>query len=615
MRSLMLALALLLAGAPAAYAGYFTGVPVDGPSSDIDSLGGVSLARDGGGDVIYVKGDHVFVSLLASGSPRQPQQIDTGQPAASSQARVAASDDGRVAAVWVNGGSLYAAVRPSGADAWGAPQQVYAGDTQPASNPSLSISQHGAAYVAFQAGGDVRAAHMSAGAASFTLLDAPLDIDPARVGTQPDIAASSDGTAVATFTETGGDGLEHVYVRRVIRTQLSQVPREVGVTDLDGFAGGSADEAQVDVEDDSSYAWVVFRQQLGGVPRILARRLVGSNLQNPVIVDGNASNGEKPAFDMTGKGRGLLGIGIAGTAQVYGTPLNAGDVWGGATQLAGVSSAPADAVAEIAENARGTVAWQSTQNGAPPSIVARYWNARFWEGPATLTDPQYGPADVDRGLSASGDSDGNGAIAFVQGDGDQRRILVAVYDKEPREVAGSNRSAWKTDQRPSFSWSRIEDSWGAVTYRVDIDGVPMTTLTGTRWTPSSDLPDGAHVWNVVAVDSRGQTTIGPDRTVRVDTHKPTASLTGRSRVKKGRPVGAILNATDGDAITGSGVASAAVTWGDGTRGVLAVPHIGLIDDMTLGHRYARPGRKTIRIVLKDKAGNARVVKKVVRVTK
>ena len=89
----------------------------------------------------------------------------------------------------------------------------------------------------------------------------------------------------------------------------------------------------------------------------------------------------------------------------------------------------------------------------------------------------------------------------------------------------------------------------------------------------------------------------------------------RSRVKKGRPVGAILNATDGDPITGAGIASATVTWGDGTRGVLPVPHIGLIEDMTLGKRYVRPGRKTIRIVLKDKAGNERVVKKVVRVTK
>jgi hypothetical protein len=80
-------------------------------------------------------------------------------------------------------------------------------------------------------------------------------------------------------------------------------------------------------------------------------------------------------------------------------------------------------------------------------------------------------------------------------------------------------------------------------------------------------------------------------------------------------VGTLLNATDGDPITGSGIASATVTWGDGTRGFLPVPHIGLIEDMKLGKRYARPGRRTIRIVLKDRAGNERVVKKVVRVTK
>ena len=227
---------------------------------------------------------------------------------------------------------------------WGAPQLIYDGTAdgaQPATRPSLSMSTHGAGYVAFQVGGDVRAAHMPAGSTSFTLLDTPLDVDPNRVASAPDIAASADGTAVASFTETGGDGIGHVYVRRVVRTQLSQVPREAGVTNIDGFAGGSADSSQVDVEDDSSYAWVVFRQDIGGVSRILARHLVGSNLQPAITVDGNASPGEQPSFDMTGKGRGLLGLGISGANQVYGTPLNAGDKWGGASQLGGVSGAPA----------------------------------------------------------------------------------------------------------------------------------------------------------------------------------------------------------------------------------------------------------------------------------
>jgi hypothetical protein len=605
---------MALAAAPPAYAGYFTGVPVDGPSADIDSVGGVALARDGGGQVVYLKDDHVYVSLLANGAPRQPQQIDSGQSGASSQPRIAVSDGGRALAVWVNGGSLYGALRTDGGSPWGAPQLIFDGSSgDPAVAPSLSMSTHGAGYVAFQVGGDVRTARLSG--ATWTLVDQPLDVDPARVAADPDISASADGTAVATFTERGGDGVGHVYVRRVIRTRLSDVPREAGVATIDGFPGGSADSAEVDVEDDSSYAWVVFRQDIGGVSRILSRRLVGSQLQPPVTVDSNVGGGEQPSFDMTGKGRGLTALGITGSGQTYGAPLNSGDKWGAGSLLGGVSGAPPLPVAAIAENARGTVAWRQVSGGGAPTIVARYWNARFWEQVTNLAAPEFGTPDAGRGLYASGDGSGNAAIAFVQGDGADRRVVVAVYDKDPRTTAGSNRSTWTTDQRPSFKWSKIDDSWGSIQYQLEIDGIVVSTQSHTSWKPPQNLPDGAHVWNVIAVDSRGQATEGPDRTFRIDTARPVASLDGSSRVKKGKPVGAVLSATDGDAITGSGIATATINYGDGTGGALTVPKIGLIEDFELGHRYSKPGQKTIRIVLKDRAGNETVVKKLVRVTK
>lgn len=611
---------LALAGAPAAFAGYFTGQPVDGPSAGVDSVGGVALARDGAGQVVYLKSDaganHVFVSLLADGAPRQPQRIDTGQSGASSQPRVAVSDGGRAVAVWINGGLLYGALRRDSSEAWGAPQLIYDGGTgtgEPPVAPALSMSTHGAGYVAFQAGGDVRVARLSGDA--WTLLGAPLDIDPARTASDPAISASADGTAVATFTERGGDGVGHVYVRRVVRARLSDVPREAGVANIDGSPGGSADSAAVDVEDDSSYAWIVFRQDIGGLSRVLTRRLVGSELQPPVMVDANASGAESPSFDMTGRGRGLAALGIAGSGVTFGTPLNSGDKWGGGTQLGDVAAAPPLAVAAISENARGTVAWRQQPAGGPPAIVARYWNARFWEEPATLSAPDLGAPDASRGLYASGDAGGDQAVAFVQGDGDNRRVVVAVYDKDPRTTAGTNRTAWKRDQRPSFRWSKIDDSWGQIKYRIDIDGLPQTTQTRTRWHPPANLPDGAHVWNVVAIDERGQETVGPDRTVRVDTTRPVVTLDGRARVKKGKPVGAVLIASDGDAIAGSGVATANVTYGDGGRAALRVPKVGFIEDLRLGYRYRRPGSYTIRVVVTDKVGNSTVAKKQVRVTK
>src|SRR6201999_2373956 len=119
---------------------------------------------------------------------------------------------------------------------------------------------------------------------------------------------------------------------------------------------------------------------------------------------------------------------------------------------------------------------------------------------------------------------------------------------------------------------------------------------------AGNLPDGAHVWNVVAVDSRGQTTVGPDRSIRVDTTRPLVDITG-GRAKKGRPAPIRIDAFDGAAITGSGIASASITFGNGARTVLAVPKVGFMDDKETGYRYPRPGRYTVRVAVKDKGGN------------
>ena len=53
-------------------------------------------------------------------------------------------------------------------------------------------------------------------------------------------------------------------------------------------AGGDADSPDIDIEDDGSYAWVVFRQDIGGRSRTIARRLVGSLFEAPAAIDGGA---------------------------------------------------------------------------------------------------------------------------------------------------------------------------------------------------------------------------------------------------------------------------------------------------------------------------------------
>jgi hypothetical protein len=605
LKPLAVALALTLGGpAAAAQAAYFSGQTVDGPSADVESLGGVALSRDGGGQVVYLKREggvsHVFVSLLAEGAPRQPRRLDSGQLTPSSEPRVAAGDNGRAVAVWVNAGSLWAALRPNGSADWQPPEAVYSAPlaSGAASDPHLSMGPSGAAYVTFQVGGDVRVARL--GGSTWTLIGEGLDIDPGRTASQGSIATSADGTAIAAWSEGG-----QVWVRRIVRTRLSASPRQASADSLDGGAGGPADSPSIDIEDDSSYAWVVLRQDFGGVSRVIARRLIGSEFEPAVAIDAGSGGSEAPRFDMTGRGRGLAAVGVRGSQLAMGTTLGSDNAWGGALGIGNGSPFDPRPVAALSENGRGTIAWQSG-GGAGAQVLARFWNARRFEDLSTLSDPALGPVDTGAGLDAAADTGGNQAVAYVQGQGADRRVLVAVYDKEPRTTGGGNHDDWNRTRNFQLKWSKVEDSWGQVQYRVDLDGVPVTTTPRTA-VNVRDLPDGRHVYSVTAVDSRGQATEGPNRLLYVDLTAPTATLTAR-RAKVGKPAPIYLTAADGEAIAGSGVKTVTVRYGDGRTGLLSVPRIGFVDGAKLGYRYRKPGRYTVRVEVVDNAGNRRVVK-------
>ena len=74
----LLALALLTPAA--ADAAWFPAQAVDGPNADVQSVGGVDLARDGTGAVVYLKNDggvpHVFVSRIFGGAWQPPVRVD-----------------------------------------------------------------------------------------------------------------------------------------------------------------------------------------------------------------------------------------------------------------------------------------------------------------------------------------------------------------------------------------------------------------------------------------------------------------------------------------------------------------------------------------------------------
>jgi len=81
---------------------------IDGPSSDVQSLNGMSMARDGTGALVYLKDvlgvPHVFVSRLTGGVFGPPVQADAGLVGASSQPVIAAGQGGLLLGAQVPGG-------------------------------------------------------------------------------------------------------------------------------------------------------------------------------------------------------------------------------------------------------------------------------------------------------------------------------------------------------------------------------------------------------------------------------------------------------------------------------------------------------------------------------
>src|SRR5271156_5329198 len=77
---------------------------VDGPSEDIVGFGGVAMAEDGTGGLVYLKRvegvPHVFVSRYVEGHWSAPIQVDTGEKYAASWPRIGAASGGELIVVW-----------------------------------------------------------------------------------------------------------------------------------------------------------------------------------------------------------------------------------------------------------------------------------------------------------------------------------------------------------------------------------------------------------------------------------------------------------------------------------------------------------------------------------
>jgi hypothetical protein len=592
----LLAVLFTLVFAPAANAAWFGLDTLDGPSADIEGLGGVDLARDGTGGLAYVKRDggipHVYVSRHYLGAFQAPERIDNGLDLAVTEAAVAASDNFRLAVVWIAGPRLYGALYGEGTlpGTLQGPALIYE-DPQgrPLSGLSFDMGINGTAFATFTAagpaGGDIRAVRLLAGA--WEQVASPLDVDVAQdAGTgssRSRVAVAADGNPVVVWGETHADGRRRAYERRIYGLAPSNAPQELSVPDFEGAAGGNADSPDIDIEWDGSFAWAVWRQDIGGRSRTLTRRLRGTLFEPAAAIDGGQSSGA-PHIAINGRGAGFTSAAIGDTlagSQIEFDKLLA------AQRIDSAGGMTGDALVAVSDNDNvdAGFVWRR----ADGELRGRYkpFDVPF-EGEATLSRPELGPVAAG-GFAIGSDRTGDIAVAALVGEPGARRIAHAMYDVPPgTPVTGGDRG-FQRSARPLLKWRSGLDLLGQQSFKVLIDGREYARVTETQYAPEPALVDGMHTWQVVAVDVRGQEKPGTVRKIGVDALPPRVTIRVSGRRRAGRPVRITARAFDG---RGSGVASVVIDFGDRSRKVTA---------RSASHRY-RAGTFRVKVRATDRLG-------------
>jgi PKD domain len=520
---------LTVAAAPAAHAGWFPATPVDTGAS---AFGGVDVARDGFAAVTYVKGGRPYLARMAAGKWNPPEQVGAD---AGSDPVVAVADGGALIVAWRSADRVLGAFSDGGP--LSPPVVLGSGDVGP---PDVDMAIQRTAYVTFRQAGDVRVVRLRKGL--WEAAPAPMDIDPAADASGPRVVTAADGNALTVWSERG-----NLYARRLTDLRLSALPQEVAT---------GADQPDVVIEDDVSFAWVTYHQG----DRVFARRLVGSLFDPAVPVDLGAGSGS-PSISMNGDGVGLAAsatgtdIGVAGLTR---------DAFAPATKV-GSGSAPLVAGAESRDLA---VVWQT-----PGGFVGRHAARDELLEPEVALGAGGGRAEL------AADRTGDMVLGWLQGDA----VVTALWDEPPGAASLRTNRGYKAIERPLLRWGTGLDLWGTQTYRVLVDGAVVGTTTDESLV-SPELSDGTHKWRVVSIDARGQETPAKLRYVRVDLTPPTIKLRKRS----GRRLRVVISDTR------AGVARARTDFGDGTITRLVPPP---------EHRYthARSYRVTVRA--EDAAGN------------
>lgn len=638
---LVLLLATLLVRVPLGQAAILPAQTVDGPSQNIVGFGGVAMAEDGSGGLVYLKRvegvTHVFVSRFVDGSWQAPIRVDSEEPYAASWARIGAAEGGELIVVWAtpyatdsDGKLLYelmgALLGPGGTQFGQA--VIVDGNIQEATgtSPDLAVSSSGQADVVYRVvepkntqipklhPGDVaeqvRLAHFDGkrwsnlGAIN---RDTGVSMRPPSVYNAPQIAIGPTGNGVVVWQEPEIEGVARIWARRIFGSSIDYV-MPVSATTYGGTPIPDDADAPAVAFSRLGQAEVVYRQSAGpGSP------LPGPRIFWNVLPDGESENGG--AF----KGAEVIDNDVpGGQAATVGPPsididenrslrvlyddngvprVIEGDDKGlsGALTL-GPDFAGSEPLAQsvMNPNGGGISAWPSADAQGHPAVAIR---EDFSEGGVQTGLVSGGAGGEVAELAVGRSGLGDGLVAFRQGQLGNAAIVATQVSAPPVAPLVNTPEGWIRPRQALVSWERAVTADPPVSYHVVLDGHVLPTPQGAmsmRLNPHG-LASGVHRLQILAVDANGDSVLTAPAKLQIDGAPPSV---GVRRARSG------VSVTVTDRFSGVATKAIRISFGDGTsaRG-----------RSRFSHTYARPGLYRIVVYVRDRIGVSGVVYRWVRI--
>jgi hypothetical protein len=642
--TLALAACLALAMCGPARAVILPAVTIDGPSEEIVGFGGIAMAEDGSGGMVYLKRvqgvAHVFVARYLNGHWQAPIRVDTEQPFAASWPRIGAGAGGQLVVVWATPfatehelpvDELLGATLGPGSASFG-PAILIDPDIRDGTgtSPDLAMSSTGQAVVVYrvvrsaQTHGaipllrpgdvveDVRMARFTGERWSrigIVNRNTGVSMRPPTPSNAPRIAIGPGGNGVVVWQEPDIDGVARIWARRFFASSLDYVLPVSAASYLGAPLGTDADAPSVAMSR-FGQADVAYRQGAGAGSSLPGARIFlnilpdgesadGSQFSGASIVDTGVSGGAAasvgpPSVDIDDKQQMRLLYDANGEPRV---------VTGNEAGLSGVLSLGPSFVgaepysASVMNPAGGGVsAWPSADRRGRPAVAVR----EDFPSAAVQTALVAGGAGGEIGeLAVARSGLGDGLVGFRQGPLGAAAIVAAQATAPPAPVVMSLPKSWVRPSGAFVSWEAASSVNLPIGYRVVLDGRPLQTHAGSLslHLDTRGLGEGVHRVQVLATDSDGQATLSAPSPLRLDGQPPSVRFT---LTRGGRAV--IVRVSD----HGSGLDTHAVSVSFGDGGHAA-------HRARMQHAYSRGGLYTIVVHVRDRLGNQAVVRRLVSV--